>query len=249
MNTNRGDIRVFLLASIMSVLLALPALAAQESYVLKEGSAFRVNADGKEIKLEEDQPGYWSTDSGMYSWIIVDPELSDAMKGSKSGIYFFNETEEPLGFLPFEGAAYCSVSLSPDGEMITISFGTDASQELILFTMDGFEKKKSFQIIGEICWLDPYRFVFTMDDADKGSRGEAMDQQEGWLSVMMYDAAMEELFNIVDATETEDYMLVGVNFEGEEIEVLKRSVKEANDWKDGQKIEDTTISIPIPAAG
>ncbi len=249
MNINERDIRVFLLASIMSVLLALPALAAQESYVLKEGSAFRVNADGKEIKLEEDQPAYWSTDSGMYSWIIVDPELSDAMKGSKSGIYFFNELEEPLGFLPFEGAAYCNVSLSPDGEMITISFGTDVSQELILYTMDGFEKKKSFQIIGETCWLDPYRLVFTMDDAAKGPRGDAMDQQEGWLSVMMYDVAMEELFSVMDATETEDYMLVGVNFEGEVIEVLKRSVKEAVDWKDEQKIEDVTISVPIPAAG
>ncbi|EFC91380.1 hypothetical protein Dpep_1354 [Dethiosulfovibrio peptidovorans DSM 11002] len=249
MNANRRYLCVFLLASIMFVLLAFPALAAQESYVLKEGCAFRVKADGKEIKLEEDQPAYWSTDSGMYSWIIVDPELSDAMKGSKSGIYFFNELEEPLGFLPFEGAAYCNVSLSPDGEMITISFGTGVSQELILYSMDGFEKKKSFQIIGETCWLDPYRLVFTMDEAGKGARGNAMDQQEGWLSVMMYDAAMEELFSIVDATETEDYMLVGVNFEGEEIEVLKRSVKEANDWKDEQNIEDSTISIPIPAAG
>ena len=249
MNANRRYLRVFLSTSIMLVLLSLPSLAAQESYVLKEGAAFRVNADGKEIELEEDQPEYCLTDSGMYSWIIVDPELSDVMKGSKSGIYFFNEFEEPLGFLPFEGAAYCNVSLSPDGEIIAIIFGTSVSHDLILYTMDGLKKKKSFLVIGDICWLDPYRFVFTLDDVGKGARGDAMDQQEGWLSVMMYDAMMEELFSVMDATKTEDYMLVGVNFEREQIEVLRRSVKEVNDWGDEHMIEDATLSVPIPAAG
>lgn len=248
MNVKTREIRMFLLTLVTMVFLALPAMAAQETYVIKEGAIFRVKADGEAIELEEEL-GYCSTDNAMYSWLLVDPELSESMKGSESGIYFFNELDESLGFLPFEGAAYCNVSLSPGADMITINFGTDVSQELLLYTMDGFEKKMTFQAVGDLSWLDPCRFVFTMDDAKKGSRGDALDQQKGWLSVMMYDAAMEELFAISEATETEDYLLIGVNPEGEEVEVLKRWVKDVKDWGNDEKIKDATMSVPIPAAG
>ncbi len=239
-----------LLLCVLGVALsAWPALAGRESYALKDGKVYQVDADGKRKLLEDAEPGQYGTDKGVYSWILVDPELSDAMKGSKSGIYFFDESEKPQGFLPFDGAAYCSVTFSPDAEKIVINFGTDSSQEIMLYTFKGFEKEGAFRAVGSVTWLDPVRFVFTRDDASKGSRAKTLDQQEGWLSVMIYDTAIKELISVMEATETKDYMLTAVDEEESKLKILERSVKDKKDWGDGNKIQDTEISAPIPAAG
>lgn len=225
------------------------AFAAEESYILKEGRVYRVDA-GKETLLEDEEPGRSATDKGLYSWILVGPELREDMKDSKSGIYFFlGEDEKPVGFLPFEGAGFCNLEFSPDGEKFLVSRGTDVVQKLFLYVFDGFVKKASFLALGPCTWVDPHRFVFTRDDASKGARGKAVEQQEGWLSVALYDSAMEELFVLSEATETQDYMLIGVNHEEGVLEVLERSVKKAKDWDDEKKVEDKEMTVPIPAAG
>ena len=221
---------------------------AEENYILKEGRVYRVEA-GKETLLEDEEPGRSNTDKGLYSWILVGPELREDMKDSKSGIYFFlGEDEEPAGFLPFEGAAFCNLAFSPDGEKFLLSYGPDVEQELSLYVFDGFVKKASFKAWWPCAWVDPYRFVFTQEETSKGARGKGV-QYEGWLSVVLYDLAMEELFVLSEATETQDYILVGVNHEEGLLEVLERSVKKVKDWDDEQKVEDKDMTVPIPAAG
>ncbi len=229
--------------------LSVSALAAEDSYALEGGKIFRVEASGKKLALEEDQPGYWNTDKGMYAWILVDPELSEGMKGSKSGIYFFDEEEKPIGFLPMDGAAYSYVTFSQDGETLAIGNGTTTSQVLTIYEFEGFKKKTALRALGEFCWIDSNRLLLTMDDITKGPRSEVLEQQESWLSVAIYDTAMEELFMVKEATETQDYTLIGVDHEGGTMDILERSVKSVEDWNDVDKIEDTTISVPIPAAG
>ncbi len=236
---------------IFGMILFIPSavLAGQETYILDHDMVYRVDADGNRALLEEEQPGQYATEKGLYSWILVDPELSDAMEGSESGIYFFDESETSLGFLPFQGAAYCAIAFSPDGERFLVSFGTDVSQEIILYNLEGFEKKISFNGSGFAEWIDFARFAFTLDDATKGPRSKALDQQKGWLSVAVYDSLMEELFSVMEATETQDYMLIGANTESDMLEILERSVENARNWNEEEKIQEREISVPIPAAG
>ncbi|MBL3592324.1 MAG: hypothetical protein JMJ93_02300 [Synergistaceae bacterium] len=246
MSIKRGLIGLFLCLLALT-LWGAPLFAVQE-YVLEKGQVYRVGPGGEKILLEDEEPGLSATNRGIYSWVLVDPELSEAMKGSTSGIYFFDEKEYPLGFLPFEGAAYCDVAFSPDGEMIAVNFGTDMTQDILLYQFDGFEKKATFRGLGSAAWIDAFRFVFTRDDASKGPRSDGLGQ-EGWISVVIYDAAMGEEIVIKEATETEDYLLCGVNVDEETLEILGRSVKTEEDWKDEEKIEDVEIVVPIPAAG
>ena len=51
---------------LFSVFLAAEAFAAEESYILKEGKVYRVEA-GKETLLEDTEPGRSNTDKGLYS--------------------------------------------------------------------------------------------------------------------------------------------------------------------------------------
>jgi len=233
----------------MLVLTRAGAFADQETYVLEDEKIYRVYADGNRELLEEEFPGQCGTEQGLFFWVVVDPELSEAMEGSERGIYFFDEQENPRGFLPFEGASYCSVLFSPDGERFLLSCGTSVSQEISLYTFEDLQKKNSFQAVGFVEWIDFARFVFSLDDIAKGRRGDAMDQQEGWLSVVVYDTLMEELFPVAEATETKDYMYITMDVEEDEILILERSVERVEDWDDENAIEDREFSVPIPAAG
>ncbi len=233
----------------MLVLTGSGAFADQEAYVLEDEKIYRVYADGNRELLEEEFPGQCGTEQGLFFWVVVDPELSEAMEGSERGIYFFDEQENPRGFLPFEGASYCGVLFSPDGERFLLSCGTSVSQEISLYTFEDLQKKNSFQAVGFVEWIDFARFAFTQDDVAKGRRGDALDQQEGWLSVMVYDCFMEELFLVQEATETQDYMLIGIDVEQDALHILERSVENVEGWNDENAIEDRELSVPIPAAG
>ena len=225
------------------------AFADEERYFLRDQRNYRVHPDETEDFLEEETPEFWATEKGIYSWIVVDPEFSDAMQGSESGIYFFDEQENPRGFLPLEGAAYCSVIFSPDGERFILSCGTDVSQDFLLYTLENLEQKSSFRGLASPVWVDFARFAFTQDDAAKGSRGKALDQQEGWLSVVFYDVLMEELLPLAEATETQDYMLIGVETEDETLRILERFVDDPENWDHEECIQDREMTVPIPAAG
>lgn len=241
--------RLFELLVGVLLLSAVGAFAAEESYILKEGKVYRVEA-GKETLLEGVHPMRSNTDKGLYSWIWVDPALSEKMRDSKVGIYFFlGEDEKPAGFMPLEAAAFSHLQFSPSGEKFLLSWGAYAVQELSLYTFDGFVKKKSFTVVGPWTWIDFHRFVFTQDDTSKGSRGKAVELQEGWLSVALYDSALEELTVLREATETQDFILSGVEHEEGVLKVQERSVKDKKDWDDEEKVEGKVTTIPIPAAG
>ena len=60
---------------------------------------------------------------------------------------------------------------------------------------------------------------------------------------------MEALVVVEEATETQDYMLIGVNHEEGVLKILESSVKEKADWDDEEKVEEKEMSEPVPAAG
>jgi hypothetical protein len=225
------------------------ALAAQETYELRDGGIYRVDAAGKATLVKDMEPGRFGTDKGVYAWIIVDGELSEAMVGSEKGFYFFDEGEKPLGFLPFDGAGFCDISFSSDAAQMIVNFGADVSQEVTLYDFVGFKKKATFRAIGSATWIDHARFVFTKEDRSKGPRGASAPHQEGWVSVVVYDTAIEEEVPVMEATATKDYQLDGIDYEEGTMTIIERSVKDVKDWNDEQKVRDNVITAPFPAAG
>ncbi len=222
---------------------------AAESYVIRDGKACRVT-DGKETILEDDEAQFFNTDAGMWGWLLVDPELSEGMKGSKSGIYFFLN-DAPVTFLPMEEAGACMMEFSPSGEKLLISRGTEIKQDLGYYVIDiaakKFDKKKSFVSAGHSFWIDPHRFLFTSVDEKKGKRDKAGDQL--WDSVALYDTVFEELNILKEATETKDYFITGYDHDNGTIDVSEGSVKDKKDWNDPDKINYRDITVETPAAG
>ena len=69
------------------------------------------------------------------------------------------------------------------------------------------------------------------------------------LAPMALTAGTEAPILLVEATETKDCILTGVDHEKCVLEVLERSVKDKKDWDDAEKVEEKETTIPIPAAG
>lgn len=251
MRNMRLKLFVALLACAMTWMARVPGAAFAEmgDYVLKDGKIYRVDGS-KETLLEDDEPQSAGTEAGYYAWILVDPELSDGMKGSKPGIYFFfGDDEKPLAFLPMEQAGACMLEFSESGEKVLISRGTEAWQDLMLyFIEDGkFIKKKSFISMSHSFWIDPHRFIFTSVDKSKGTRTKGGD--DWWGSPSLYDTVFEELTVLKEPTETKDYIITGCDHDKGTLDVTEATVKDKKDWNDPDKIEYKELTIPIPAAG
>ncbi|MBO4334401.1 MAG: hypothetical protein J5846_01010 [Desulfovibrio sp.] len=225
------------------------AWAAEGDYVIKDGNVYRMDG-GKEKRMEEDVHSIL-TEKGAYSWILVDPKLSEEMKGSEAGIYLFKGQENtPAGFIPMADAGICQLEFSPSAEKLTIGCGSEAKQNLGMYVIEegkNITKKASFKSAGHVWWVDPHRFVFNIIDESKGARSK--DEDDVWNSVVLYDSVEEELIIIKKATETEDYFCNGYNEEKGTLDAIERSVKNTKDWGDEKKIKITDITLSIPAAG
>ena len=249
-------VSLFVLAGLV-VLCAGAALAAEGDYILKDRQVYRVDG-GKETLLEDEEAQWAGTDAGVWAMILVDPELSEEMKGSEAGIYFFRgEEAKPAGFLPMKNAGTCALEFSPSGEKVLISCGTDTKRDLGFYLIeDGcrFVKKASFSSLGRFFWIDPHRFVFGNVDESKGPRMKewTFRGNEGWwCSVAMYDTLESELtvFEEATATSTRNFVVTGCDDESGTLEIWEHFVKDEKDWEDEGKIEERDFRIPIPAAG
>ena len=231
---------------------AADSFAAAEKYVLEEGEVFRVKSDGKRQKIEDvgiTEAGLNGGAGGSIYWFSVDPNENEAMEGSESGIYFFDANGKPLFYMPYEDAGMVgSVLFSNDGKQIVLDVGTWVVREFILFDFKNTKVKTSFTGMGELVWLDDYRFAFAMVEPDAEPRQSATDF-DGWTSIMVYDTAIKELTPIIKATETANYTIIGVVREKEELIVTETSVKTKQEWADYEKYQEKEISVPFPAAG
>ena len=226
--------------------------AAGEKYVLEKGTVHRVKSDGKRQKIEDVDIRSFEINGGAGGgifWFCVDPNENEAMKGSEIGIYFFDENEKPLFFMPYEDAWIVGdIIFSDDGKQMVLDVGTWVVRGLTLYDFKATEEKASFTGMSGLIWLDPYRFAFTMVEQDAEPRISATDF-DGWTSVMVYDTAIKELVPVIKATETANYMLTGVDREKDELQMTETSVKTKMDWADYEKYEDKEIVAQIPAAG
>ena len=259
---NVKNTKLKLFAALLAVVLAAgAAVAAEGDYILKDRQVYRVDG-GKETLLEDEEAawvGTDGTDEGLWAWILVDPDLSEEMKGSEPGIYFFRGADaKPAGFLPMKGAGMCVLEISPSSEKMLISQGGEAKRELGFYVVDAakktFTKKKSFVSAGRFFWLDPHRFVFNSVDESKGTRmkdWEYRGEEALWCSVAMYDTIEDttSVFDEATATETRNFTVTGADDDSGKLEIWEHFVKDAKDWGDDSKVEDRDFKIDIPAAG
>ena len=89
-------------AALLVLILAVGcAWAAEGDYLVKGDQVYRAEGGSQKLLADMEPQGRFSTDAGIWSWLLVDPELSDGMKGSESGVYFFRgEDDASAGFLP-----------------------------------------------------------------------------------------------------------------------------------------------------
>ena len=234
------------------LLCAGAAHAAVGDYILKDGKAFHVDG-GTETPLKDCEPQTVSTDVGLWSWILVDPAQSEAMKGSEGGVYFFRgEDKKPAGFLPIkEEASSCRLYFSPSCVKLLVSWGMEYIQHLSLYFLDkdrGFVKKASFEVAGPPAWIDYHRFVINSIDTGRGAR--VRDRFDlWWSSVALYDSVGNEKIVLKKATATRDYTFSGYDEADDELEIWESSVTDVQDWGDENKVKDTKLRLSVPAAG
>ncbi|MBR3664309.1 MAG: hypothetical protein IKN64_06605 [Desulfovibrio sp.] len=246
-------VRCFLCAGLLASLFCAGITFAREGdYVLRDGKAYRVQ-QGTSMLLEDCEPQTANTDKGLWSWILVDPGQTEAMKGSEGGIYFFwGEDKTVAGFLPIkEEASSCRLYFSPSGEKLLVNWGMEYIQHLSLYFIDskkGFVKKAAFEVAGPPFWLDHHRFVFNAINPGKGAR--VKDRFDlWWSSVVLYDTVENEKIVLKEATANKNYSISDYDEASDELELWESSVKDVKDWEDENKVKDIKIKLPIPAAG
>ena len=174
------------------------------------------------------------------------------LRVARAALHFWEEP--PISGEAGSGAIFFSACtlrcvFCQNAQISSGNFGADVSQEVTLYDFVGFKKKATFRAIGSATWIDHARFVFTKEDRSKGPRGASAPHQEGWVSVVVYDTAIEEEVPVMEATATKDYLLDGIDYEEGTMTIIERSVKDVKDWNDEQKVQDNVITAPFPAAG
>ena len=104
------------------------AAAGKETYVLENEAVYRVKADGKREKIEDvyiTAVGINGGADGGIFWFVVDPYANEAMEGSESGIYFFDDKDKLIFFMPYEDAGMVGgISFSNDCKQMVLDTGT-----------------------------------------------------------------------------------------------------------------------------
>jgi hypothetical protein len=230
--------------------LAYPALAAEESYELKDGAIYRVRG-GKRQAVEDVEASEEVVGGKGYYWFAVSPELSEGMTGSKDGVWFFNGAEKPLGFVPFDDAGMCAGAwLSPDFSQVVLDAGTGPLREFTLFDFKTKKAKKTFEGSDPLAWIDNTRFAFTFTHTEKDLR--PTDEVDiSWNSVAVYETAegMEGQTIVKEATETKNYTFMSADLDEQKLVINETSVKKESDWGNEDKMESNEITVDYPPAG
>ena len=243
---------MFVLAAV--ILLTAAAAAAEETYVIdSKGESvrvFRVSADGKRLEIEGQYVGVSGEESGVF-WLHVDGGKygRNEMTGSQSGIYFFDQHDKPLWFLPYEEEVN-DVSFSPGLKHVLIVKSGLVVSDLTLFSFGDAAKKASFESLTGPYWIDENRFASDMVEPDKGLRPmppDSLEDFEGWSSIVICGAE-GKITRLFEATETKNYMLYSVDMDEKTFLIYEITVKSEQDWADWEKWLQEELTVPFPEA-
>jgi hypothetical protein len=246
--------RFICFAAVLLLSLETMAFAAEETYAIdSKGDStrvFRVMTDGKRVEIEGAGVGASDADASIY-WLHVDGGENGRkeMTGSKSGIYFFDNKDKPLYFLPYEGEVN-DVSFSPDRKYILVVKSGMILSELTLFAFGDTKKKMWFESLSEPYWFDANRFAFAVVEPGKDPRPLPDDSADGedfdgWSSIVICDGEVNITW-LLEATETKNYMLGGADMDEKKFTIYETTVKDKKDWADTEKQEVEELTVPFP---
>jgi hypothetical protein len=248
-NTNKLSLAVITCIISFYLCFAASSYAVEDKYVLEKETVYRVSVDGKRQKIEDIDILVSEIEGDTTErifWFSVDSAENDSMKGSKSGIYFFDEKDNLHFFLPNEHPSMVSeILFSPFGEQMVLDSGTGVIREFALYDFKDTKKKASLRGMSSLVWIDQHRFVFTMDEPNVKSRVSATDY-DGWSSVVVYNTVTGEITPVMTATKTRNYWLEVVNWCNRELHIAETSVENEQDWSDGEKYRENKITMPFP---
>ena len=219
--------------------------AADEEFFLENKVVYRKRANEKPEKIEEANVNITALDNKTILWFVANPEV---MECSRMGIYFFDDEEIPLFFLPHDFAFWVNdvVIFSPDGKQMVVGYGTTVVWSYDLYDFKKIEKKASFDGMTRPRWLDSHRFALTMVEPDAEPPRDNGSEFNGWTSVVVYDTETGKITPVMKATETQDYMLVGADLGKGELRISETSVRTKDDWPDYKKYQKKEITVKAP---
>jgi hypothetical protein len=217
------------------------------SYTVDDGLLY--DADGKQFEGAEVVEVDFEL--GKIYWLAVDPDADGSNEGLyegwAGGIYFFGSDGNFISMLGRKNAQMSYVNFCPDGSQFALSGADHSDYAYELHEFEGLKLKKTFSGLNFV-WIDNMRFAFTLIDESKGARHENADIP-GWLTVAVFDSAVDLLTTVTEATKTESFMVNEYVEETGELVVMKISVKDEKDWADEDRQEIEEIRVPVPPAG
>jgi hypothetical protein len=210
---------------------------SREIYLLdskgKNPKVYRVRPGGKRVEIkmpEEGSPAVTARlgKTGGITWLCVD-DRHEGMEDSRRGVYFFDENDKPICFLPCEASPYAVVFAPDMKHTLLLSqleyWSINSTADLYVFVEA--EKKTSFGFLGgSIQWIDSNRFVFTMleHDGDDFKRRELhpdlSEASDIWTSIAVMDTD-GKLSRLMAATDTADYSLEEADLKGKKLHIKK----------------------------
>ncbi|MDR1509007.1 MAG: hypothetical protein LBS53_05170 [Synergistaceae bacterium] len=146
---------------------------------------------GRHVQIENPIVGEF----GGVSWLCVGSVGERGTEGSERGVYFFDDTDKPLWFLPLDDADYdvhdgVNVYFAPNKKHVVIEGLGEAGSAVALYTFgDAKEKALFFAYAG--FWVDANRFVFPLEEAGMGTMPDRDSHGGeivvGWHSIAVVD--------------------------------------------------------------
>mgnify|MGYP000985380367 CR=1 FL=1 len=245
-----------LMALLCALALVWAGCAAAEPAPVPKGFALedgRVTREGTALESEVyNVPD--GLDNGIACWSVVGSESSEALREEETGVLFFGADGKCVAFIPLDSELeYKDLVWSPDGgRFVLVTGGSRPDVFFTLFTVggEGMEKGAEFDaLLGCFAWLDPYRFVLTRIDDARDTESGVFSVLALKLSVVLYDAAAEEEMVLKEADETRSYIFQSVSEDESTINLLELSVKSPKDWDDEEKVQESGLTVEVPAAG
>lgn len=219
------------------------------AFSLKDGKLFKGEAPVEsEVNAVPEGSG-----GPVRFWSAVDAEGSDILEESETGVWFFAEDGSFMNFLPLDSAGECQdIIFSPDESFFLMMAGSEARPD-VTFILYGTETMEEIIEIpgarGSIEWIDPYRFAMTRTDGSRDVGSEVFSMAALRLSVVVYDAAVDEMTVVKEGTATKSFWYERLAEDGASLVIREDSVKSEKDWEKEGKIKTREIKAEIPAAG
>lgn len=242
------------LAAGLACLFAAPALAkspAGAGTIILIDNTPAMKTGDTIVRLPADMHPVNEVQNSPLHFVAASPE-DEGTPTVTSGIYFFNKDGKPAGMIPTPDAHVCmAASLSPDGTLLALDFGTSQIREWKLFSYPALKPLQGGKSIWYVdiletkplIWGQNNRMFYSVMDTE--SKRVCDYDPCGPVSVHAFDPATGKETTVKEGTLLCDYFLQDVS--GSQVTVGRRCLKKVEDWKPfPENVPIHTENIPLP---